>query len=162
MKLSVFVAMMAAGGATAFAPNPTTTSSSSRLNLFGGGGNKDGAAKPGGGIMDQMAMFKKAQEMAKKKQTLDSELASEDFKGKGADGKVTATVKFAPSKNPMDPSPGYETTAIDFDEEWFEGASTDDISNAVKDALMDGIEVTNVAVTEKYKALEEDIKNLQG
>ena len=44
--------------------------------------------------MDQMAMFKKAQEMAKKKQTLDSKLAAEDFKGKGADGKVTATVKF--------------------------------------------------------------------
>ena len=152
---------MAAGGASAFAPNPTTTSSSSQLSLFGGG-SKDGAAKPGGGMMDQLAMFKKAQEMAQKKQKLDQELASETFTGSGADGKVTVSCKFAPSKNPMDPQPDYTTTGFDFDEEWYEAAACEDLGMAIKEAILDGIENTNEAVKEKYKLLEEDLKNLQG
>jgi hypothetical protein len=129
------------------------------LGLFGGG-NKDGAPKQPG-MMDQLAMFKKAQEMAKKKQQLDNELAAETFTGSAADGKVTVTCKFAPSKNPMDPQPGYEAQGFDFDEEWFEGASPEDLSAAVKEAYQSGIDVTNKAVQEKYMLLEEDIKNLQ-
>lgn len=159
MKISVFVAMMAAGGASAFAPSPTTSSSPSQLGLFGGG-NKDGESKPGGGMMDQLAMFKKAQEMAKKKQQLDNELAAEVYKGEAADGKVTVDCKFSPSKNPMDPQPDYKAAGFDFDQEWFDAASPEDLSAAVKDALMNGIEVTNEAVKEKYKQLEEDLKSL--
>eukprot|EP00536_Pseudo-nitzschia_multiseries_P001576 jgi/Psemu1/234760/estExt_Genewise1.C_200003 len=112
-------------------------------------------------MMDQLAMFKKAQEMAQKKNKLDDELASENFTGKGADGKVTVSCSFSPSKNPMDPQPDYKATKFDFDEEWFSGASPEDISAGVKEALMDGIEVTNEAVKEKYSQLEEDIKSLQ-
>merc|ERR1719343_397880 len=62
--------------------------------------------------MDQLAMFKKAQEMAKKKQQLDQELAAETFTGGAADGKVTVSCKFAPSKNPMDPQPDYLATGF--------------------------------------------------
>ena len=111
--------------------------------------------------MDQLAMFKKAQEMATKKKKLDDELASETFTGKSADGKVVASCSFSASKNPMDPQPDYKTTKIDLDEEWFDGASPDDISAAVKEALEDGAKVTNKAVEEKYSQLQEDIKNLQ-
>jgi len=160
MKTSVFVGIMAAGGASAFAPNPTIISSSSQLSLFGGG-NKDGEAKPGGGMMDQLAMFKKAQEMAKKKQELDQELGAETFTGGAADGKVTVSCKFAPSKNPMDPQPDYLATGFDFEEEWYNSASPEDLSTAIKEALVNGIDNTNEAVKEKYKLLEEDIKNMQ-
>ena len=161
MKFSVLVAVMTAGVSSAFAPTPTTTSLPSQLSLFGGG-SKDGDAKPGGGMMDQLAMFKKAQEMAKKKQKLDQELSSETFKGVAADGKVEASCKFVPSKNPMDPQPDYQAAGFDFDAEWYDSASPEDLSTAVKDALMNAIDVTNEAVKEKYMLLEEDIKNLQG
>merc|ERR1712087_14593 len=119
-----------------------------------------GDSKPG--MMDQLAMFKKAQEMAQKKQKLDNELASESFTGSAADGKVTIQCKFSPSKNPMDPQPDYQASGFEFDEEWWEGASPEDISEAIQDAYRDGIAVTNVAVQAKYKQLEEDIKSLQG
>mmetsp|Transcript_7119 Transcript_7119/g.17863 ORF Transcript_7119/g.17863 Transcript_7119/m.17863 type:complete len:166 (+) Transcript_7119:125-622(+) len=164
MKIAAFAAVMAIGGASAFAPNPTTIASSSAattLNLFGGGSQEGGEKKLGGGMMDQLAMFKKAQEMAKKKNQLDDELAAENFTGKSADGQVTVSCSFSPSKNPMDPQPDYQATKFDFDADWFEGASPEDIGAAVKEALMDGIEVTNEAVKQKYSLLEEDIKNLQ-
>merc|ERR1719437_335273 len=88
--------------------------------------------------MDQLAMFKKAQEMAKKKQQLDKELASESFEGVAADGKVKAICKFVPSKNPMDPQPDYQAAGFDFDEEWYESATPDDLSAAIKEAIMNG------------------------
>ena len=162
MKLSVIAVAMAISGASAFAPNPTITRSSSQLNLFGGG-SKAGEAgeKKGGGMMDQLAMFKKAQEMAQKKQKLDQELATETYEGIGADGKVTVSCSFSPSKNPMDPQPDYKTTGFDFDETWYDGATPEELSTAVKEALMDGIEKTNNAVMEKYKLLEADLKDLQ-
>merc|ERR1712194_374901 len=134
--------------------------SPSQLGLFGGGSKEGGDGKAG--MMDQLAMFKKAQEMAKKKNDLDKELASETFAGSGADGKVTAQCKFAPSKNPMDPQPDYQAAGFEFDEEWYEAASPEELGAAVTEAYRDGIEVTNVAVQEKYKLLEADIKNLQG
>merc|ERR1719491_515153 len=112
--------------------------------------------------MDQLAMFKKAQEMAQKKQKLDKELSEETYTGSAADGKVTVSCKFSPSKNPMDPQPDYQATGFDFNEEWYEGVSPEDLGKAVEEALLNGIENTNEAVKEKYKALEEDLKNLQG
>ncbi len=160
MKTSVFVALMATSGAYAFAPSSTTSTSPTQLGLFGGGNKGGGDGKPG--MMDQLAMFKKAQEMAQKKQKLDKDLSEQSFKGTAADGKVTVSCKFAPSKNPMDPQPDYEATGFDFDEEWWESASPEDIGVAVAEAYRDGIQVTNLAVQEKYKELEEDIKSLQG
>ncbi|KAL3911127.1 MAG: hypothetical protein SGARI_001794 [Bacillariaceae sp.] len=172
MKLPLATALLAIGGATAFAPVSRYSQSSSlrqqqqqeqQLNLFGGG-NKggDAGAKKGPGMMDQLAMFKKAADMAKKKQALDNELASETFEGKSENGKVTAMCKFSPSKNPMDPQPDYETTGFEFDDEWYESSSPEDLSAAVKEAIMNGIEATNLAVGEKYKVLEEDLKGAMG
>ena len=160
MKTSVFVALMAASGASAFAPSQTSNSSPTQLGLFGGGNKEGGDGKPG--MMDQLAMFKKAQEMAQKKQKLDKELAAESFKGTAADGKVSVSCKFAPSKNPMDPQPDYQAAGFDFDEEWWEAASPEEIGQAIAEAYRDGIQVTNVAVQEKYKLLEEDIKSMTG
>jgi hypothetical protein len=160
MKLAVVLTVLALGGANAFAPTLQRSSASSQLNLFGGG-NKGGdaaAAKgPGGGMMDQLAMFKKAQEMASKKQKLDQELAKEKYFGTAADGKVTVECKFSPSKNPMDPQPDYDAVGFDFDEEWYDSVTPEELSTAVKEAVIDGIEKTNVVVGEKYKILGEEL-----
>ena len=159
MKLTVAITVLALGGANAFAPALQRSSASSQLNLFGGGSKGgDAAAKaPGGGMMDQLAMFKKAQEMASKKQKLDQELAKEKYFGTAADGKVTVECKFSPSKNPMDPQPDYDAVAFDFDEEWYNSATPEELSDAVKLAVIDGIEKTNVVVGEKYKILGEEL-----
>jgi len=162
MKISVVVNVLVLGCANAFAPALQISSSisSSQLDLFGGG-NKDGESKgPGGGMMNQLAMFKKAQEMAQKKQTLDQDLAKEIFKGSAADGKVIVDCKFSPSKNPMDPQPDYDAVAFDFDEEWYNSVTPEDLGTAVKEALLDGIEQTNAAVSEKYKILGEELQGL--
>ena len=176
MKLPLVAFLLTVSSASAFAPQPPFTSPTrhaqpprnhvvpTSLNLFGGGGgNKDAAgAKKGPGMMDQMAMFKKAADMAQKKNKLDKELAAETFEASSENGKVTATCKFSPSKNPMDPQPEYETTALKFDEEWYESASAEDLSKAVKEAVLKGVEAAALAVTEKYKVLEEDLKGAMG
>lgn len=137
----------------------TTSSSRTNIviptqrNLFGGT-KGDGEKKPG--MMDQLAMFKKAQEMAQKKQKLDAELQKMDFQGV-AEGKVKVAIKFVPVSNPMDPNPDYEATSFEFDEAWFESASPEEISAAVKAALQDGIDKTNIAVAQKYSVLQEDL-----
>jgi DNA-binding protein YbaB len=170
MKLSIAAALvLALGSANAFAPvasHPKSTIStftSQQLHLFGGG-NKggDGGAKKGPGMMDQLSMFKRAAEMAQKKQKLDTELAAETFEGVGADGKVKALCKFVPSKNPMDPQPEFETTSFEFDDKWYENATPEELSAAVMEALKDGTEKTSLAMAEKYKALEEDLKAVMG
>lgn len=178
MKFSLATGvLLALGGTDAFAPVSryhTSTSASSlshtsssttttKLRLFGGGNKSgDGGAKKGPGMMDQLAIFKRAQEMAQKKQKLDNELAAETFEGSGADGKVKATCKFSPSKSPMDPQPDFETTGFEFDDEWYESATPEELSAAVMEAITDGTEKTNVAVMEKYKILEEDLRGVMG
>ncbi len=74
-------------------------------------------------MMDQLAMFKKAQEVAQKKAALDKELQEEDFQGTAADGKVTAKFKYVPIKNPMDPNPDYELVDLSLDDAFFEESS---------------------------------------
>lgn len=136
----------------------TTISSASQLHLFGGGKKDDGAgAKKGPGMMDQLAMFKKAQEIAAKKTKLDTELAALTFEGVAADGKVKAMCKFAPSKNPMDPQPDVDTIGFEFDDEWYESASPEDLSAAVLEAIKNGNEKTQTAVAEKYATLQGDL-----
>jgi hypothetical protein len=127
------------------------TSSSSALNLFGN--KKEGESK-GPGMMDQLAMFKKAQEIATKKKQLDEELAKESWNVESADGNVKAVFKCLPSLNPMDPNPDYEAASFSFDPAWYESASPEDISKAVKETVIKGIEVTTKAVADKYSTLQ--------
>merc|ERR1712224_48994 len=161
MKLSANIFMSFLCGASAFTPSRTTVTRHSQLNLFGGGSKAGSSENKGPGMMDQLAMFKKAQEIAQKKQKLDKELAGEKFEGSTADGKVTVSFKYSPPKNPMDPQPDYEATSFDFDEEWFDGATPEELSASVVEAYNNGIAKTSEAVAEKYKLLQEDLANLQ-
>ena len=158
MKIFQLALLIAAANAFTVAPQNGRTATS--LNLFGG--KKEGGDKKGPGFMDQMAMFKKAQEMASKKQKLDAELQQEVFTGEGADGKVVVSLKFVPVKNPMDPNPDYEPTGFDFDSEWYDAASPEDISAAVTESLKDGITKTNNKVAEKYAVLQTDLMEALG
>lgn len=156
MKLSLLSSLLVSQ-ALAFSPQaPACSSSATALSLFGGGGNKDGK-KAGGGMMDQLAMFKKAQEVAKKKQQLDEELKQMTFEGSAADGKVKGTFKYVPVINPMDPNPDYEATKFDFDDEFFESSTPEELGEAVSAAIADGIQKTNEAVAEKYAVLQTDL-----
>lgn len=161
MKLSVATIIFAIGATNAFAPQLNARQQSSQLNLFGGGAKGDGEKK-GGGMMDQLAMFKKAQELAKKKNDIDKELSELEFFGESSDGKVKATFKFVPVKNPMDPNPDYLAEKFDFDDEWYESSSPEDISAAVKEAILSGINETNTKVAEKYQTLQGDVMGAMG
>lgn len=163
MKLaSLPVLLLATGYACAYAPSQTRpiSPSTTQLRLFGGG-NK-GGEKKGPGMMDQLAMIKKAQEMAQKKQKLDAELAAMVFIGTGADGKVTAKFKYIPSRNPMDLSPEYEAQAFEFDDAWYDSASPDELSAAVLEAIQAGYKATNEALIQKYATMQADVLEVMG
>jgi len=135
----------------------TTTS----LNLFGGkkeGGKPEG----GGGMMDQLAMFKKAQEIAQQKNKLDDELKDMDIIGSGADGKIKVTIKYSPAQMPTSPSPGYDAIAIDIDEGYLGEVSSEELSEQVVVALRDGETRATEIVTEKYKSLEASLQGIMG
>jgi DNA-binding protein YbaB len=150
--------------ATTITTSSTTATTTTKLHLFGGGNKSgDGAiAKKGPGMMDQLAMFKRAQEVAQLKLKLDNELAAETFEGIGADGKVKAFCKMVPSKNPMDPQPDFEATGFEFEDEWYESATPENLSSGVMEALQDGRAKTEIAATEKYKPLEEAFRGVMG
>lgn len=145
----------------------TAPASATELHLFGSK-NKDGAAPPGGpagggpGMMDQLAMFKKAQEISQKKNALDKELANEKITGSAADGNIQISVKYVPPQLPANPTPGYETASVDIDEEYLKAVSAEDLSVALVEAIRDGENKANEAVAEKYKSLEEDMKGILG
>ena len=169
MKPSLVVSLaLTAGVASALSTLPvpnTAASSKTQLHLFGGGDKKKEGGGPGvggGGMMDQLAMFKKAQEVAQKKKKLDEELAALDFEGVGADGKVKATFKFVPVQNPMDPNPDYEAKSFEFDDDWYESASPEDLSAAVKEAIQTGSQATANAMAEKYQELQKDMMGMLG
>ena len=107
-------------------------------------------------------MLKKAQKMASKKTKLDQELSAMEFEGVAEDGKVKATFKFVPPKGMMDPQPDYEATGFEFDDTWYESASPEDLSAAIKAAYDDGINKTNEKVQEKYQALQGDLMEVMG
>jgi hypothetical protein len=152
MKFSTLSLLISVGAVSAFAPQPTSTVSSTQLQLFGGGGKKEGGEKAPG-MMDQLAMFKKAQEMATKKNKLDQELSTLSFQG-SVEGKVTANMKFVPVKNPMDPNPDYEAVSFEFDDAFYESATPEELSEAVKESIVEGIKVTNEAVAVKYQTMQ--------
>lgn len=160
MKLSLVLSILFSTQALAFTTQKPAQTPKSSLNLFGGG-NKGGQAK-GPGMMDQLAMFKKAQEMAQKKKDLDNELSQMSFSGSSSDGKVKGSFKYIPNTNPLDPNPEYEPQSFEFDDAFFDSASPDDLAAAIKEAIQDGIEDTNKAVAEKYSVLQADLMSVMG
>ena len=164
LSLSIFASLLASQGSAFTAQKPAATTSTTVLHLFGGG-DKGAAGSQGGqqpGMMDQLAMFKKAQEMAQKKKELDKELQAMDFQGVAEDGKVKVSFKYVPNSSPMDPNPDYEATQFEFDDEFFESSSPEDLSAAVKAAVESGIDDTNRAVAEKYSVLQSDLMEALG
>lgn len=160
MKLSLVFSILFSTQALAFTTQQPAQTTKSSLNLFGGG-NKGGQAK-GPGMMDQLAMFKKAQEMAQKKKDLDNELSQMSFSGSSSDGKVKGSFKYIPNTNPLDPNPEYEPQSFEFDDAFFDSASPEDLAAAIKEAIQDGIEDTNKAVAEKYSVLQADLMSVMG
>ena len=59
--------------------------------------------------------------------------------------------------NPMDPNPDYDTQSFEFDDDFYNSASPEELSAAVKEAILNGIETTNVAVAEKFAVLQQDL-----
>ena len=89
------------------------------------------------GVMDQ---FKKAQEIAKKSQELQTELAAAEFEGASADGSVT--FKMNGQQQPVSAAaPG------------FDGKSAEDLSKAFSEAMADAQAKSLAAMNEKMQAL---------
>jgi DNA-binding protein YbaB len=165
MKFQTAFAVVLVSGASAFAPSVNTrisSTTSTSLGLFGGkkeGGDSKG---PMGGMMDQLAMFKKAQEIAKKKQELDKEIAAMDIIGTAAGGKIKVTVQYVPAQLPTNPSPGYDAVAIDIDEDYLKEVSSADLSAALVEALRDGETSATKIVAEKYQTLDKELGAILG
>mmetsp|Transcript_3316 Transcript_3316/g.4796 ORF Transcript_3316/g.4796 Transcript_3316/m.4796 type:complete len:172 (+) Transcript_3316:63-578(+) len=157
--------LLTATSATAFTTSPristTTTTTSTSLNLFGSK-PKDPNSPEQPGMMDQLAMFKKAQEIAQKKKKLDDELSQETITGTAADGNIEITVKYIPPQLPTNPTPGYEASAVNINEEYLEGVACEELSAMVVEAIRDGESKATARVGEKYKELEEDMKGIMG
>ena len=113
-------------------------------------------------MMDQLAMFKKAQEIAQKKQTLDKELADEKILGTAADGNIEIKVQYIPPQLPINPTPGYEASAVNIDADYLESVSAEELSSELVVAIRDGEKKATERVAEKYKGLEEDLKAIMG
>ena len=144
--------------------NIQTTTSTTSLNLFGSKPKDPNADKQGQqpGMMDQLAMFKKAQELAQKKNNLDKELAKEKIMGTAADGNIEITIQYVPPQLPISPSPGYEATDVNINEEYLKDVSAEDLSASLVEAIRNGEQTATEIVGEKYKALEEDMKAIMG
>ena len=115
-----------------------------------------------GGMMDQLAMFKKAQEIAQKKKALDEDIAKMDIIGKAADGNIKVTVKYVPAQLPATPSPGYDAVGIDIDEGYLNEVSAEQLSEDLVIAIRDGETVATQTVAEKYKVLDEELGSILG
>ena len=161
MKLSFISSAILVASASAFAPDTNGSVSSTKLYLFGGGGGK-GEGESGPGMMDQLAMFKKAQEVASKKNDLDKELQKMDIIGEAADGKVKVTIKYIPAKLPVNPNPGYDVIKVDIDEDYLGGVSSEDLSAGLVEAIRAGETQSTVLVTEKYQELQNDMAEMLG
>ncbi len=161
MKLCIVSTALLISGANAFAPALNARTTSTSLNLFGG--KKEGGDGGGmGGMMDQLAMFKKAQEIAKKKQDLDKQIADMEIIGSAADGNIKVTVQYVPAQLPANPSPGYDAVAIDIDEEYLNEVSCEDLGLALVDALRNGEESATKVVAEKYQSLDKELSGMLG
>ena len=145
----------------AFAPAANNVRTGlTQANLFGGAEKGEGGETKQPGMLDQLAMFKKAQEIAGKKKEIEKELSSMEFKGTGADDKVTVSMQYVASKNPMDPQPDFVVSGVDFDDEYFESASAEDLSAAVLEAYQSSVVETKKTTEEKFAVLAEDLKDV--
>eukprot|EP00545_Synedropsis_sp_CCMP1620_P012349 CAMPEP_0119017336 /NCGR_PEP_ID=MMETSP1176-20130426/16246_1 /TAXON_ID=265551 /ORGANISM="Synedropsis recta cf, Strain CCMP1620" /LENGTH=171 /DNA_ID=CAMNT_0006971031 /DNA_START=70 /DNA_END=585 /DNA_ORIENTATION=+ len=163
MKISVLAFAALASTASAFAPSSMASQSATALNLFGG--KKEGggdAGGPMGGMMDQLAMFKKAQEIAAKKGEIEKELKLISFEGKSENEKVAVAMKYLPSGNPMDPQPEFEVQGFEFDEEWYETAAPEQLATAATEAYRNAVKATMLGSEEKFKVLAEDLQEMMG
>ena len=170
MKLSVCTSALLVASATAFSPSSVgrsatcstaAASSSSALHLFGGGNKGGGEAKgPGAGMMDQLAMFKKAQEVASKKAELDKELQQTDIVGLAAEDKIKVTVKYIPAQLPANPNPGYDVVAIDIDEGYLADVACEDLNEALVEGIRAAETKATQMVAEKYQALQDDMQQM--
>ena len=170
MKLSVCTSVLLVASATAFSPSSVGRSatcstaaaaSSSALHLFGGGNKGDGEAKgPGAGMMDQLAMFKKAQEVASKKKELDKELQQTDIVGLAAEDKIKVTVKYIPAQLPANPNPGYDVVAIDIDEGYLADVACEDLNEALVEGIRAAETKAMQITAEKYQALQDDMQQM--
>ena len=113
-------------------------------------------------MMDQLAMFKKAQELSQKKAAIDKELADEKIVGTAANGNVKVTIKYIPPQLPMNPTPGYEAAEVDIDESYLASVSAEDLSASLVDAIRNGEANAAELVGKKYKSLEEDMMKIMG
>ena len=107
-------------------------------------------------------MFKKAQELAQKKNNLDKELAKEKIIGTAADGNIEITIQYVPPQLPISPSPGYEATDVNINEEYLKDVTAEDLSASLVEAIRNGEQRATEIVGEKYKVLEEDMKAIMG
>ena len=164
---TIATVLLAASSATAFSASrpliQTAQSSSTSLNLFGSkpkDESADAAKQPG--MMDQLAMFKKAQELSQMKNDIDKELAEEKITGSAADGNIEITVKYVPPQMPTNPSPGYEASDVTINEEYLASVSAEDLSSDLVEAIRAGEKSAMDLVGEKYKALEGQMKEIMG
>ena len=126
-------------GAAAFMAPASTPAPLTQQFLFGGKkeGGGGGALGNVAGVMDQ---FKKAQEIAKKSQELQTELAASEFEGASSDGSVT--FKMNGQQQPVSAAaPG------------FDGKSAEDLSKAFSEAMADAQAKSLAAMNEKMQAL---------
>ncbi|KAL3768511.1 hypothetical protein ACHAW5_006707 [Stephanodiscus triporus] len=166
--------LLAASGAAAFSTSrpchhvfqrtfrSTTTTTTTSLYLFGSKPKGEGSQSQQPGMMDQLAMFKKAQELSQKKAAIDKELADEKIVGTAADGNVKVTVKYIPPQLPVNPTPGYEAAEVDIDESYLESVSAEVLSTSLVEAIRDGEAKAAELVGKKYKSLEEDMMRIMG
>jgi DNA-binding protein YbaB len=162
MKLSILSAALLISGANAFAPSSSGRISSAPLNLFGGKKESGDGGGGMGGMMDQLAMFKKAQEIAKKKQDLDKQIAEMEIIGSAADGNIKVTVQYVPAQLPANPSPGYDAVAIDIDDAYLADVSSEDLGAALVEAIRSGEESATKVVAEKYQSLDKELSGMLG
>mmetsp|Transcript_24398 Transcript_24398/g.73219 ORF Transcript_24398/g.73219 Transcript_24398/m.73219 type:complete len:155 (-) Transcript_24398:25-489(-) len=136
--------LIALAAAHAFAPRTLRTAPQTRRHLFGGG-KKDGG---GGGALGQVAgvmdQFKKAQEIAKKSQELQQELAAAEFEGSDEGGLVTFTMNG--QQGPV------KCTAPGFD-----GADAETLGKAYLEAMQKAQANSLAAMNEKMQALYKSV-----
>eukprot|EP00546_Thalassionema_frauenfeldii_P011421 CAMPEP_0178920170 /NCGR_PEP_ID=MMETSP0786-20121207/14855_1 /TAXON_ID=186022 /ORGANISM="Thalassionema frauenfeldii, Strain CCMP 1798" /LENGTH=185 /DNA_ID=CAMNT_0020594205 /DNA_START=76 /DNA_END=633 /DNA_ORIENTATION=- len=161
MKLFAVSLAYLASVSYAFCPLQTPTpQANSALNLFGG--KKDGEAKDDaggpGGLLGNLAMLKKAQEIQQKKAAIEKELGEMVFSGKSENEKVTANLKYIASKNPMDPQPEYGVDSFDFDDDWYNDAAPDDLSSGILEAYRAGIMVCQEESQTKFETIAKDVQ----
>ena len=147
------------GGSNNVISKQTTSTS---LNLFGSKPKDPNAQGGGPGMMDQLAMFKKAQELSQKKNDLDKELSNEKIMGTAADGNIEVEISYIPPQLPVNPSPGFEASNVNINEEYLASVSAEDLSTALVEAIRDGEKTATEKVTEKYKSLEEAMQEIMG